>query len=87
VATAEASTAGLDILSDLQPRRRANNTCDITEMRKARPDLAEQYDRALAADKYSDQAIANWVTDHGFYIGRITVQRHRTKSCQTCRTS
>ena len=85
--TDRAASGPLDILTDLSPKRRANNTCDISQLRALRPDLAEQYDRAQAAGRYSDLAIARWVTDHGFPIGRITVQRHRLNECMKCRTS
>lgn len=80
-----ASGSGLDILSDLPPRRRSNQTCDVNELRIARPDLAEQYDRALAANRFSDGAIAAWITDHGHPLARLTVQRHRKGECQRCR--
>lgn len=85
-ATGAASTpAALDIFADLKPRTNTPGACAVSEMRKERPDLAEQYDRAMASARFGDRAIAEWVTDHGFHLGHQAVARHRRNECLGCR--
>lgn len=75
----------MDILADLVPdRSSANNTCDVRRLRAERPDLAEQFDKAIATRRFSDRAVASWITDHGFPIGSYTVGRHRRSDCRGC---
>lgn len=54
-------------------------------MRKERPDLAEQYDRAMKAGRFGDRQIAEWITDHDFPFGQQVVSRHRRNECYGCR--
>ena len=78
----------LDILGDLEAGKRLTGPgCDVKRLREERPDLAEQYDRALAAARYSDHAIAEWITNQGGHLTKNTVLRHRRGECVRCRTS
>lgn len=82
----QASGPALDILADLAPAHAGrNSTCDIRRLRAERPELAEQYDKALALGSFSDRAIAGWITDHGFAIAKHTIARHRQNECLGCR--
>lgn len=76
---------GFDILADLQPRTNARFSCRVLDLRRDRPDLAEQYDKAMEAGRFGDRAIATWITDHGFPFGQQVVSRHRRKECLGCR--
>ena len=78
----------LDILKDLEAGKRLLGPgCDVRRLREEHPELAEQYDRALAAARYSDAAIADWITNQGGHLAKSTVLRHRRGECVRCRTS
>lgn len=87
----DAPASTLDILGDLaaEVTRPRGTPCRIAEMRRDRPELVEQWDRALAARRVSarptyDQ-IAGWFTDHGFAMTRNTPERHlRNPRCAWC---
>jgi hypothetical protein len=87
VTTGPASGPALDILADLSPRNGSRTDCAISRLREDRPDLAEQYDKAMATGRFGDRAIAVWITNHGFELGLNTISRHRRGECLRCQTS
>ena len=83
----------LDILADLNTVT-SHQVCRVEILRRERPDLAEQMDRAFAAraknpsdTRYSDRRIAAWLTEKGFTINNSTIQRHRNRECVRCHTT
>ena len=78
----------LDIMGDLEASKPLPGPgCDVRRLREEHPDLAEQYDRALVAARFSDAAIADWITNQGGHLTINTVRRHRRGECVRCRTS
>ena len=76
----------LDIIGDLEAGKRLRGpACDVQKLREDFPALAEQYDRALAAKRYSDAAIAEWITKKGGHLTKNTVLRHRSGQCERCK--
>lgn len=77
--------ASLDILADLEGAQTPRNLCAVAKVRRERPDLAGQFDRALASS-YSAEAIAKWFTDREYTISGQLIRNHRNGRCQQCRT-
>lgn len=76
-----------DILADLAGlEKRPGIPCVVARLRAVNPQLAEQFDLALASD-YQASAIARWFEQHDYPIDANSVRRHRNGQCVTCRTS
>ena len=89
---ASEETPGLDILADLEstPKKRPGVVCRVETMRRQRPELAREWDRAIdgkrtGALSHSDTDIAGWFTGKGFPVSTQIVSRHRNDQCELCR--
>lgn len=78
----------MDILADLAGYEgHPGSNCSVQKLRAREPELAEQWDRALASS-HQHVAIARWFAARGHpEITQGVVANHRAGKCQRCRTS
>ena len=75
-----------DILADLAGmQRKPGHPCRLVRLRAENPEMAEQFDRAVAS-RYDAGAISRWFTAHDIPISDQFVRRHRNGGCESCRT-